>query len=73
MLARALALGPQVLLLDEPTSALDADTRAAVEDTLLDLRRRLAVSLVVVTHDRGQAERLGEQVLELGAATTAVA
>jgi putative ABC transport system ATP-binding protein len=73
MLARALALRPQVLLLDEPTSALDADARAAVEDTLLDLRRRLAVSLVVVTHDRSQAERLGENVLELSTTTTALA
>src|ERR671930_1571736 len=65
MLARALALGPQVLLLDEPTSALDADTRAAVEDTLLDLCRRLAVSLVFVTHDPAQAQRIGERVLRL--------
>ena len=73
MLARALALGPDVLLLDEPTSALDADARAAVEETLLDLRRRLGVSLVVVTHDRAQAERLGEQVLELRPITAAVA
>jgi len=73
MLARALALRPQVLLLDEPTSALDADARAAVEDTLLDLRRRLAVSLVVVTHDRAQAERLGEHIVELSTATTALA
>ena len=73
MLARALALGPQVLLLDEPTSALDADTRAAVEETLLDLRQRLGVSLVVVTHDRGQAERLAEHVLELRPLTAAVA
>jgi putative ABC transport system ATP-binding protein len=73
MLARALALRPQVLLLDEPTSALDADTRAAVEDTLLDLRRRLAVSLVVVTHDRAQAERLGEHVVELSDRTTTLA
>ena len=73
MLARALALGPQVLLLDEPTSALDADARSAVEQTLLDLRRRLGVSIVVVTHDRAQAERLGEQVVELRPITAAVA
>ena len=73
MLARALALRPEVLLLDEPTSALDADARAAVEGTLLDLRRRLGVSLVVVTHDRAQAERLGEHVVELSHLTAAVA
>jgi putative ABC transport system ATP-binding protein len=73
MLARALALRPQVLLLDEATSALDAEARAAVEDTLLDLHRRLAVSFVVVSHDRAQAERLGEHVLELGDRTTSLA
>jgi putative ABC transport system ATP-binding protein len=72
MLARALALRPRVLLLDEPTSALDADARGAVEDTLLDLRRTLGVSLVFVTHDRAQAERIGERVLQLADATAAV-
>ena len=72
-LARALALRPEVLLLDEPTSALDAHARSAVEDTLLDLRRSVAVSLVVVTHDRAQAQRLGQHVLELGDRTTALA
>jgi putative ABC transport system ATP-binding protein len=65
MLARALALEPEVLLLDEPTSALDEDARAGVEGTLLDLRERLSVSLVVVTHDREQAGRLAERVVEL--------
>ena len=65
MLARALALRPAVLLLDEPTSALDADTRDAVEATLLELRERLALSYVLVTHDLGQAERLSDSVLRL--------
>jgi putative ABC transport system ATP-binding protein len=65
MLARALALEPEVLLLDEPTSALDEGARGAVERTLLDLRRRLGVSMVVVTHDRGQAERLAERIVEI--------
>jgi putative ABC transport system ATP-binding protein len=64
-LARALALRPAVLLLDEPTSALDADTRDAVEATLLELRERLALSYVLVTHDLGQAERLSDSVLRL--------
>ena len=68
MLARALALEPSVLLLDEPTAALDEGTREAVEATLLDLQARLSVDLVVVTHDRAQAERLAHRhvVLEEG-------
>jgi putative ABC transport system ATP-binding protein len=65
MLARALALEPQVLLLDEPTSALDEDAKAAVESTLLELRRRLDISLVLVTHDVGQAGRMADWVLRL--------
>jgi ABC-type Fe3+/spermidine/putrescine transport system ATPase subunit len=65
MLARALALRPAVLLLDEPTSALDADTRDAVEATLVELRERLSLSYVLVTHDLAQAERLADSVLRL--------
>lgn len=58
MLARALALEPRVLLLDEPTSALDQEARDAVEGTLMRLRARTAISIVVVTHDIEQARRL---------------
>jgi ABC-type iron transport system FetAB ATPase subunit len=65
MLARTLALEPSVLLLDEPTSALDEAARDSVEATLLDLRGRLGLSLVLVTHDRAQAERMADSVLRL--------
>jgi putative ABC transport system ATP-binding protein len=60
MLARALALEPRVLLLDEPTSALDEDARGAVEATLLDLRERVKLSTVLVTHDLDQARRMAD-------------
>jgi putative ABC transport system ATP-binding protein len=65
MLARALAQEPSVLLLDEPTSALDEAARDSVEATLLDLRRRLDISLVLVTHDPAQAERIADSVLKM--------
>jgi UDP-glucose/iron transport system ATP-binding protein len=65
MLARALALDPTVLLLDEPTSALDPDARGAIEATLSELRERVAVSIVLVTHDLDQAARLSERWLRL--------
>ena len=68
MLARSLALEPEVLLLDEPTSALDEEARAGVEATLAMLVRELGVSAVVVTHDRAQAERLASRTIELEAA-----
>ena len=65
MLARALALEPEVLLLDEPTSALDERTQAGVEATLALLVSELGVSMIVVTHDRGQAQRLARRTVEL--------
>jgi ABC-type sulfate/molybdate transport systems ATPase subunit len=65
MLARSLALEPAVLLLDEPTSALDEGARHAVETTLLRLRERLHLSLVLVTHDLDQARRLTDWTLRL--------
>ena len=65
MLARALALEPEVLLLDEPTSALDELTRAGVEATLAELGARTGVSMVIVTHDRGQANRLATRIVSL--------
>jgi putative ABC transport system ATP-binding protein len=63
MLARALALDPEVLLLDEPTAALDDRAKRGVEETL----GRLPYSTVIVTHERAQAERLARRVVELGA------
>jgi putative ABC transport system ATP-binding protein len=65
MLARALALEPEALLLDEPTSALDEQTQAGVEATLAELADRTGVSMVIVTHDRGQARRLATRIVNL--------
>ena len=62
MLARALALEPEVLLLDEPTSALDETARGEVERTLAGLD----TSFVLVTHDPAQAERLTSRVVRIG-------
>ena len=67
MLARALVAEPAVLLLDEPTSALDAAARDAVEATLADLRDRLEISTVLVTHDIEQARRMSDWVLRIDA------
>jgi phosphate transport system ATP-binding protein len=62
-LARALALEPDVLLLDEPTSALDPATTEHIEGLLRSLRD--TVTILIVTHNLGQAMRLSDEVVFL--------
>jgi putative ABC transport system ATP-binding protein len=61
-LARSLAVGPEVLLLDEPTSALDRFATAAVERTIATLVSE-GITVVLVSHDLGQARRLATDVV----------
>jgi putative ABC transport system ATP-binding protein len=63
-LARALAVGPEVLLLDEPTSALDDVAAASVEAVVRDLVAD-GLTAVLVSHDRRQAKRLADDVIGL--------
>jgi ABC-type proline/glycine betaine transport system ATPase subunit len=62
-IARALSVNPHVLLLDEPFSALDPQARAALGAALLELHAAHPVPLLLVTHDRDEAARLGTRVL----------
>ncbi|MEM9552093.1 MAG: ATP-binding cassette domain-containing protein [Pseudomonadota bacterium] len=64
--ARALLADPQLLFLDEPTSHLDPGATAAVED-MLHMASSRGVTLVMVTHDAGQARRLGQDAVFLHA------
>lgn len=66
-LARALALDPAVLLLDEPTGALDAVTRERLQGELERLVRELGRTVVLVTHDLGEARRLAARIAVLDA------
>jgi tungstate transport system ATP-binding protein len=63
-LARALALRPEMLLLDEPTASLDPAATAAVERLICEAHAE-GVTIVMVTHDAGQARRLGDDVIFL--------
>jgi osmoprotectant transport system ATP-binding protein len=63
--ARALAARPSLVLLDEPFGALDAITRADLQSTFLTLRRELALTAVLVTHDLAEAFLLADRVAVL--------
>ncbi len=66
-LARALMADPAVLLLDEPFSSLDAETRRAVQDEVVEAHGTWRIPFVFVTHDREEAERLGDRMIFLRA------
>ena len=61
-LARAWALKPQVLLLDEPTASLDPAATRAIEEVITAMHRD-GSTIIMTTHDLGQARRLADRVL----------
>jgi len=61
-LARALMLGPSILLVDEPVSGLDRVTASEIDDLLLRVRKRDNTTMVIVTHDTREARRVGDRV-----------
>jgi phosphate transport system ATP-binding protein len=62
-LARALAIGPEVLLLDEPTSSLDPGATESIEGLIKDLTP--AITVVIVTHNLAQASRVADRTMFL--------
>jgi osmoprotectant transport system ATP-binding protein len=61
--ARALALGPRLMLMDEPFGALDPVTRDALGRAYRDLHERLGLTTIMVTHDMAEALLLADRVL----------
>jgi glycine betaine/proline transport system ATP-binding protein len=61
-LARALAVDPEVLLMDEPFSALDPLIRRDMQKELLELQRRLGMTIVFITHDLHEALTIGDHI-----------
>jgi peptide/nickel transport system ATP-binding protein len=59
----AIACEPKVLIADEPTTALDVTIQAAVLDVLRDLRERLGMAIVLITHDLGVVADIADRVV----------
>ncbi|WP_141576841.1 ABC transporter ATP-binding protein [Actinomadura sp. WMMA1423] len=64
--ARALAADPPAMLMDEPFGALDPITRERLQDAFLGLQERIRKTIVLVTHDLGEALKLGDRIAILG-------
>jgi len=58
-IARALAVGPEIILMDEPTSALDPLATAKIEELIHELKEKYTI--VIVTHNMEQAARISDQ------------
>jgi putrescine transport system ATP-binding protein len=61
-LARSLVKRPRVLLLDEPMAALDKKLRGETQFELMDLRRRLGLTFIIVTHDQSEAMTVADRI-----------
>ena len=61
-IAMAIALNPPVIIADEPTSALDVVVQRVVAQTLLDVKQRLGVSMLMIGHDMGLQAQMVDRV-----------
>jgi len=71
-IARALAYTPRILLLDEPFASVDAQTRADLQDLLLDVWHRTSLTVLLVTHDVDEAAYLADRIVVLSASPALV-
>ena len=63
MISMALACNPDLLIADEPTTALDVTIQAQIMQLLRDLKARLGMALILITHDMGVVAQMAERVI----------
>ena len=66
-IARAVSLSPELLICDEAVSALDLSVRAQALDLLAELRERLGLSMIFITHDLGVVQHVADRVIVMNA------
>ncbi len=64
-LARAIAMDPAIILYDEPTTGLDPIMADAINDLIIDLRKKLGVTSVAITHDMQSAYKISDRIAML--------
>ncbi len=64
-LARAIIMNPKIVLYDEPTSGLDPVTSRRIDDLIVNMRKELGITSVVVTHDLHSALSIGSRIMML--------
>lgn len=62
-IARAMVIKPEVLMLDEPTANIDPANTEIIEAIILKMRQERSATILMITHDPAQAERLGDDLL----------
>ena len=63
-LARTLYIEPQIILMDEPLSALDEETRADMQELILDIHKKTKNTIIMVTHSKKEAEKMCDKILK---------
>ena len=62
MIAIALACEPKLLIADEPTTALDVTIQAQILELMMDLKEKLGMAIIMITHDLGIVARMCEKI-----------
>jgi tungstate transport system ATP-binding protein len=62
-IARAMVINPEVFMLDEPTANIDPANTAIIEGIILKMKQERQATILLITHDPAQAQRLGDELL----------